>query len=368
MAKPQTYIEERNILYLTKLRNEIIPYLPKICINFFIGISTTTTVLTRYNYGIDLRIFFDYLVSKNSVLEGKNVNNITYDDINLITSMDIERFIDYVSCYNSPIKGELVRDSDAAKSRKLSTVRCFFKYLYNHDLIKENVASKVITPKKRKKEIIRLENNEVNDMLNVLNSSNSFNSENMNSYNENNTKIRDNAIITLLLSTGIRVSECVGLNINDIDFDNKSFKIIRKGDKEAILFLNDDVIIVLQDYIIFRNEYLNNKGIDPESIDALFISTQNKRISVRAVEIIVKKYAQIVTPLKHITPHKLRSTYGTELYRNTGDIYVVAEVLGHSDINTTKRHYAAISEDIKKSASEKVNFLKNSPKNTDDDN
>ena len=79
---------------------------------------------------------------------------------------------------------------------------------------------------------------------------------------------------------------------------------------------------------------------------------------MRAVENLVKKYASIVTPLKNITPHKLRSTFGTSLYNQTNDIYVVAEILGHRDINTTKRHYAAISEQIKKEAAEKVKLRK----------
>lgn len=83
---------------------------------------------------------------------------------------------------------------------------------------------------------------------------------------------------------------------------------------------------------------------------ALFVSLQNKRISVRAIQELVKKYAKIVSPLKHITPHKLRSTFGTKLYRETGDIYVVADYLGHKDINTTKRHYAAMSEDMRRNA------------------
>jgi len=87
---------------------------------------------------------------------------------------------------------------------------------------------------------------------------------------------------------------------------------------------------------------------------ALFCSLQNKRITPRAVQNLVKKYAGIVTPLKHITPHKLRSTYGTALYRETGDIYIVADVLGHKDVNTTKRHYAAISDDLRRNAANKV--------------
>jgi site-specific recombinase XerD len=84
--------------------------------------------------------------------------------------------------------------------------------------------------------------------------------------------------------------------------------------------------------------------------DALFLSIQNKRIGVRAVENLVKKYASLVTSLKKITPHKLRSTYGTSLYRETGDIYLVADVLGHKDVNTTRKHYAAIDDERKRKA------------------
>jgi site-specific recombinase XerD len=90
------------------------------------------------------------------------------------------------------------------------------------------------------------------------------------------------------------------------------------------------------------------------SINALFLSIQNKRINVRSVENMVKKYSQTVTSLKKITPHKLRSTYGTSLYRETGDIYLVADVLGHKDVNTTRRHYAAIDEDRRRTASKYV--------------
>ena len=167
----------------------------------------------------------------------------------------------------------------------------------------------------------------------------------------------------MLLGTGIRVSECVGLNVKDINFANKSFLITRKGEKQSILYLNDEIIDALQAYLTVRKAQLEKKKIKPDTVDALFLSLQNKRISVRAVEIMVKKYTSIVTPLKKISPHKLRSTYGTALYRQTNDIYVVAEVLGHKDINTTKKHYAAISEDIKKSAADKVNFKKKSPQN-----
>jgi len=86
----------------------------------------------------------------------------------------------------------------------------------------------------------------------------------------------------------------------------------------------------------------------------MFISLQNKRISIRAVENLVKKFAEQASPLKKISPHKLRSTFGTNLYKETKDIYIVADVLGHKDVNTTKKHYAAISEDMRKSVADKI--------------
>jgi site-specific recombinase XerD len=158
------------------------------------------------------------------------------------------------------------------------------------------------------------------------------------------------AIITLFLGTGIRISECVGLDIEDIDFANKSFKVTRKGGNRVILYFSDEVDAALRSYL---EERTANRNV-PDSERAFFVSSHNRRISVRAVENIVKKYALIATPLKKISPHKLRSTYGTNLYRATGDIYMVADVLGHRDVNTTKKHYAAITEDRRKNAAKAV--------------
>jgi site-specific recombinase XerD len=216
------------------------------------------------------------------------------------------------------LTGNTFKDAETSKARKLSAVRSLFKYLYNHDCLDKNVAAKVSMPKLREKEIIRLDNDEVDEVFDMLDDKNSFVSPRQNSYNNNNTKIRDNAIITLLLGTGIRVSECVGLNVKDINFKNKTFLVTRKGEKESILYLNDEIIAEIDKYLKVRNARLIDKKIQPQSVDALFLSLRDKRITPRAVELIVKKYARIVTPLKHITPHKLRSTYGTALYRETG--------------------------------------------------
>lgn len=351
------YAEERDIKYLNKLRNELLPCLPDFCADFFVGIGMRTTALTRFNYAQDLKLFFDYITMPGSVLHGMEITDISLSDLQKIQKRDIERFLDYIDSYYCESKKKYVKNKDSAKARKLSAIRSLFTYLYKSDLIPQNITLKVDVPKIREKAIIRLEDGEVRGVLGELEDNDTFVSNRQNTYNNNNTKVRDNAIITLLLGTGIRVSECVGLNVNDIDFVNNSFTVTRKGEKKAILYFTDDIAAVLGEYLDFRYALLKKHKVDSDP-EALFLSLRDTRISIRAVELLVKKYAEVVTPLKKITPHKLRSTYGTALYRATKDIYVVAEVLGHKDINTTKKHYAAISEDIKKSAADKVNFKK----------
>ena len=158
-------------------------------------------------------------------------------------------------------------------------------------------------------------------------------------------------VALVFLGTGIRISECVGLNIDDFDFEQNAFVVTRKGGKEVILYLSDEVADALKDYLAERKEIEALPGHE----NAFFLSIQRRRITQRAVENMVKKYAAIAAPLKKkISPHKLRSTFGTNLYRETGDIYLVADVLGHSDVNTTRKHYAAIAEDHRRIAAQKT--------------
>ena len=152
------------------------------------------------------------------------------------------------------------------------------------------------------------------------------------------TRERDLAIATLLLGTGIRVSECVGLNVSDVDFNNCRIKVFRKGEKIQNVPIGDEVAEALNRYLLIRN---NIKTTD----DALFLSMQKTRMTIQAVENMVNKYAQAIGTAYRITPHKLRKTYGTSLYQETGDIYLVASALGHSSVDTTKKHYAAQDEE-----------------------
>ena len=165
------------------------------------------------------------------------------------------------------------------------------------------------------------------------------------------------AYIPLIIGyhTGLRLGEIYALVWEDIDFKNNGIKIRRKGGYEAVIYFGEEVETALLDYLEQRNHIIPAEGNE----NALFLSLQNKRISVRAVEKLVKKYASLVTNLKKITPHKLRSTYGTSLYRETGDIYLVADVLGHKDVNTTRKHYAAIEDDRRRMAANVVRLREN---------
>ena len=240
--------------------------------------------------------------------------------------------------------GKKISNKENAVKRKISTLKSVFKYFYRAEKLSENIMERVQLPKLHSKEIIRLDIDEVAMMIDEAENGEGL-SERQKAYH-NKTKIRDVALLSLLLGTGIRVSECVGLNISDVDFKNNGILIHRKGGKEVTIYFSDEVKEALQNYFDERVLILEESGHE----GALFLSMQNKRLSVRSVEKLVKKYAKIISPLKKITPHKLRSTYGTNLYKETGDIYLVADVLGHSDVNTTKKHYAAIEDDRRKSA------------------
>lgn len=316
--------------------------LPEYCFDFFTGIELNTSSLTRVNYAMDLAIFYDYI---SKYIFKKDKSKVTLKDLDTLEAKHIESFLSYLSFYE--LNDKTFKNTENGKARKLASVRSFFKYLFNHDLISKNVVSKVPTPKLHTKEIVRLESDEIEKMLDAVNDPTSF-TERQKNYNKN-TKVRDNAMVTLFLGTGIRVSELVGLNVEDFDFSQNAFKVTRKGGNQTILYYPNEVKYAVEEWLSIRKT-LPIK----EDEHALFLSLQNRRICTRSVENVVKKFAKESTPLKKISPHKLRSTFGTNLYRETNDIYIVADVLGHKDVNTTKKHYAAISEDMRKNVAKKV--------------
>ncbi len=335
------YQMQKKLDYTVRFRN-ILSELPGFCTLYFRAIEPTTSILTRYGYAVDLRTFFKFLTSGQiSRYTSKQPAELTLSDMESLTSLDIELYLEYISLYKNQMSEgtKLVENNERAKSRKLSAIRALFKYLYKKSMIQSNCAALVDTPKLHEKAIIRLEANEVADLLDTAEQGSGM-SATQKRYHDS-TKVRDVAILSLFLGTGIRISELVGIDMNDIDFSGNAFVVTRKGGSQMTLAFGQEVADALLAYLEERKNIIPLSGHE----DAFFLSMQRKRITPRAVENLVKKYAQIATPLKKITPHKLRSTYGTMLYQESGDIYLVADVLGHKDVNTTRKHYAAMTEE-----------------------
>lgn len=339
------YHEELNKKNIVHLR-ELLDTLPPFCSQYFRGMQEYTSSRTRIAYAYDLRVFFEYMHENNPVFKKMKIKEYPLEMLNQITRLDIEEYLEYCSYYIKD--GKEYMNDERGKSRKLASLRSFYNYFFRNELIEKNPAALVPMPKLHQKEIIRLDADEVAILLDTVESGEKLTKQQLH-YHEK-TKIRDVALLTLLLGTGIRVSECVGIDLKDLDFKNNGIKIRRKGGYEAVIYFGEEVETALLDYLEKRNHMIPASGHE----DALFLSMQNKRISVRAVEKLVKKYSSLVTNLKKITPHKLRSTYGTSLYRETGDIYLVADVLGHKDVNTTRKHYAAIEDERRRKAANAV--------------
>ena len=337
----KTYHEQQTQKNTIKLR-EILKELPPFAADYFRGVEFTTESRTKLSYATDIKTFFTYIKENNPAFKNIPIREFKLSILEQITSYDIEEYLSYMRYYEKD--GKTYTNNELAIKRKLSALRSFYGYYHKHKMINLNPAAQVDTPKIHEKAIVRLEINEVAQLLDNVETGNKLTKQQLVAHEK--LKTRDLALLTLLLGTGIRVSECVGLDINDVDFDNNCIKVIRKGGYEDIVYFGDEVLEALLSYLEERKAMHGLEG----SENALFLSYQNKRLSVRSVEKLVKKYASTVTTMKKITPHKLRSTYGTNLYQETGDIYLVADVLGHKDVNTTKKHYADILDETKRKA------------------
>ena len=339
------YYNEQDKINTIKMR-EVLDDLPRFCRQYFRGIEPTTSARTRLGYAYDLRVFFEFLHSQNPSLSHKDIKDYQLDVLDMITREDLEEYLEYLSYYEKDDKE--ITNTEQGKKRKMSAIRSMYSYFYKSELIKSNTAELVNMPKLHEHEIVRLEPNEVATLLDQVEAGEKLTKAQLR-YHEK-TKLRDVALLSLLLGTGIRVSECVGIDLDDIDFDTNGLRVHRKGGYNTIVYFPDEVRVALLDYLEQRKQIIPWEG----SENAFFLSLQNKRISVRAVENLVKKYARNVTTLKKITPHKLRSTFGTNLYKESGDIYLVADVLGHKDVNTTRKHYAAQDDENRRRAAQMV--------------
>lgn len=343
-----TYHEKKYIDNNIRLRN-ILAELPSYVRDFCRGRQTTLSMQTQIAYCYDLKIFFQFLISANPSLKNSDVRDISLDVLENLRATDIEEFQNYLRVYESKNNGEAKTNGEVGIARKLSALRSLFDYLYKHEMLKNNPTRIVDVPKVHEKAIIQLDPDEIALILDAMEEF----GENLTKHQKGyylKTKTRDIAIITLFLGTGLRVSECVGLDIKDVNFKNGGLRVIRKGGNEKIVYFGEEVEIALLNYLEERETLTAKSGHE----NALFLSLQGTRLSVRATEKMVKKYTQPIITNKKITPHKLRSTYGTALYEETGDIYLVADVLGHQSVSTTQKHYAKLKDARRRSAASAV--------------
>lgn len=333
--------KETELQYMAK-RDEILSTMPNYVRNYIRSIRNRTSPRTQYEYLKDIQTLMEY---EKDVL---SIDTLSLTDISKLRKQDFEEYLEYLERYEK--NGKTVTNGRTSIKRKLSSLRHFFSYLFENNYIPSDEIRKVEIPKLHKKDIIHLDEDEATDLLDNVEKGHKLTKKEQDYHAKQS--IRDLAIIYLLLSSGIRVSECAELDLDDVDMKNCCIHIIRKGGNEATVYFSDEAAEYLQQYIEQRT---NMKDVD-ENEKALFLSSRKTRMGVRAIEIMVKKYAKRSVPTKKITPHKLRATYATNLYKETGDIYLVAETLGHNDVTTTKEHYADMSEEHKRENRNRVVF------------
>lgn len=353
MADQLTYrekIDAERILQIRAIARE----LPPACGDYFSAIAVTTGTFTRLAYAIDLKTFFQFLQTERFQFSHKPLYAFTDEDLSLVSQSDLTAYVEYLTFYykaesdsDAPVKA--LTNHDLSIKRKLCSIRSFYDYLFKNGRIPSNVTTLVPLPKIHEKPILRLTQNEMKQMLEQAATGDGL-SARQKAWHKLTVK-RDFALLSLFLGTGIRVSECVGMNIGDVDLENNAFLVTRKGGNQVVLYFPPEVAEALAEYMAERDEIEALPGHE----DALFLSMQKRRITQRAVQNLVKKYAAVAAPLKpRISPHKLRSTFATNLYNKTGDIYLVADVLGHSSVDTTRKHYADMTDARRRMAAEKV--------------
>lgn len=244
---------------------------------------------------------------------------------------DINRY--FAQMRNIEKNGEYHRVSDSIRATKWSAINTFFNYLEKNDYIKNNPMNKTERPRVQDNpEVAFLTEEEMHAIL-----------KNVRAKANKRMLNRDLALISLGLTTGLRVSALIQINIQDIDFDNNIIRVIEKRSKTCNTLFGDNVKEYLLAWIEDRKKYFPKI-----TTDALFVSNYNERMSRHGVRAILKKYSEGITN-KNVTPHVMRHSCATNLYEKTGDIYLCATVLNHQNVATTQR-YAEISQAKKKSA------------------
>lgn len=302
-------------------------------LNSFLDYSITIlnkspNTIKEYNY--DLAMFLKFIMVHFNLTSSKdfkdiNISNLSLDVIKKIELNDIHAFLAYLTTtYHSKA---------ATRARKVSSIRVFFNYLSQKaNLIEKNPAQNLETPKIEKRMPKYLTLDDSKKLLTVTS-------------DEERNKERDYAIITLFLNCGLRLSELVDININDISFDDAKMTVIGKGNKERTIYLNKACLQAINSYLEVRPKI----GIKPSSIKALFLSERKERISKRTVQYVVdKELRRAGLDTKKYSTHKLRHTAATLMYQyGNVDIRALQELLGHESISTTEIYTHVANEQVR---------------------
>ncbi len=345
MGKDSEYNKQKDLNYRYKLKG-LKQELPGYTYEF-LDEKAQRNPNTAVSYAYDLRTFLIYLQEFCPAAKDYDTKDIPLEILNNLSFQDINEYQKYLSAKDIDIVGKNNLQNDISGiARRMSALRTFYKYLCEHDYITNDATAGAIRQRRNSDDhvITRLTANEVDLLLTRVKNGNLGDKHQQKM--RQNTRYRDYAVLTLLLRTGIRVSECVSLDINDFNFDEKSMRVVRKGKKEQMLYFDEQTKDALLDYIDFERPSYTDSDDEP----ALFLSSRKRRLSVRSIQDTVSKYSEATLINKKVSPHKMRSTYGTALYNKTGDIRLVADVLGHKDINTTAKHYANIEEEHRRIA------------------
>ncbi|MBP2069747.1 MULTISPECIES: tyrosine recombinase XerC [Anaerococcus] len=294
------------------------------------------SLMTIKEYSYDLEVFFEYQIirkiyygdrsSYEKDFKDSDINKIINPDF--LGDLNITDFYSYLSYLDNE-----KNDNPTTRSRKISALKSFYNYLYQEiEVIDKNITIKLKNPKISKRQPVYLTLDETERLLYVINAEkNDF------------LRARDLAIVFTFLTTGMRLSELVSINVNDIENDH--FSIVGKGNKERTIYLTDNALRLIHHYLKVRNDYLGDKYVD-----ALFVSTRKKRISNRTVQATIEKYLEKAGFDTSIySTHKLRHTAATLMYKyGNVDIRALKDILGHTSISTTQIYTHLEDEDLKK--------------------
>lgn len=303
---------------------------------------------TRFEYTKDIIVFFEFLIKSKKYLKD-NIIDITVEDLEKLTARDINDYLDYLTKHSTTYytkTGKKVTqtftNTDIGKSRKLATLHKLFAHLYKNKTLSKDITQGIDFKATSKAKIKnRLDSEEIDIFFNTILEDVQIENDRKIKFHQK-VKFRDYAIVLILAYTGIRVSELVQLDLDDISIDKKALIVNRKGGNEQRIPIPNKVIEDLSDYIRQRKELTD---VDKSSKNALFISLHKKRINPRTVRVMLEKYRQRSGIEIKITPHVFRRTFGTKHYNTYKDMYLTAQVLGHSSAETTRKFYADPSEE-----------------------